>query len=261
MKDLQVNDRVYTGSDTKGNAVYQSVYSFGHLHHSVPTEYIQISHTKQGKALSIELSKEHLIFLAGQKDPVRAETVQKGDKLVLKSSTTRTEEHATVTKLKIVSRNGAYLPLTADGTIVVNGVAASVYGSVQSRYPSELVAKMVGIVPEQTLYNLYNAPYRMVCMGVSSKLCKVGYDKDGIILYHSFLIKLADVAKRYGAVTQVLILVVGCAMLFPFVVAESIFGPRFGMIGLLVLIVVFGRLKAAKKDANHSEEGKAVKVE
>jgi hypothetical protein len=69
------------------------------------------------------------------------------------------------------------------------------------------------------------------------------------------------VAKRYGAVTQVLILVVGCAMLFPFVVAESIFGPRFGMMGLLVLIVVFGRLKAAKKDANHSEEGKAVKVE
>lgn len=235
MKNLQVNDHVYTGNNkVTGGAVYQPVYSFGHLDRSAASvDYIQIFHDKTSKTKPpIELSSDHLIFLASSSSPVRAETIKVGDTIKLKTADQATEQVA-VTKIDTVTRTGAYLPMTPDGTIVVNDIAASVYGSVQQHYPSKFVGKILGIVPEQTLYHWYNAPYRMVCLGISPKLCENDYDENGIIYFHSILLELASAAKHYSAVIQVMIVIVGCVMFIPFVVAESILGPCFGWFGLL----------------------------
>jgi hypothetical protein len=75
MKYLKICDKVFSK-----NKEYQTVYSFSHYHTSKPTEYLQIhlSHSKD----HLEISGDHLVFLADKKIPVPGSHVKVGDKLV-----------------------------------------------------------------------------------------------------------------------------------------------------------------------------------
>ena len=46
MKDLQVMDEVFAGTDANGKLIFQPVYGFGHYDRDSPNEYLQI-HTSQ----------------------------------------------------------------------------------------------------------------------------------------------------------------------------------------------------------------------
>lgn len=111
MKDLQIGDEVLTAS---GN--YEQVYSFGHRHESIKSEYIRFL------PCGLEITKEHMVMIGGGHF-VPASFVNVGDELE------SIEDGVTVTveSIETVIRSGAYAPFTASGTIVVNNVKASTY--------------------------------------------------------------------------------------------------------------------------------------
>merc|ERR1712157_264299 len=85
-------------------------------------DFVQI-HTNKGAPL--EMTGEHLVFVDGKTNPVRADSIKVGDELQAEG------KNAVVEKIEFVTRNGIYNPLTSSGTIQVNGITASNYVSFQ----------------------------------------------------------------------------------------------------------------------------------
>jgi hypothetical protein len=168
MKDLQPGDKVMAA-----NQKYQTVYSFGHVNEDAEDLFYQI-HTREGLDISssevpLEMTGNHLIFKVGG-EAVRADKIQAGDKL---------SSGQTVTKVSTTKKQGLYMPLTVDGTIVVNGILASSYVSIMEEAPRTVHAALGYIKNEQNLLHWWLAPYRMMCMGVSSKICSVSTNTEG----------------------------------------------------------------------------------
>merc|ERR1712207_137441 len=120
MEALQVGDYVKIGN----GEVHEQVYAFGRRDPQRFTEFVQL-HTKTGTPL--EMTGEHLVFVDGKTNPVRADSIKVGD--VLKAE----DKNAVVEKIELVTRNGIYNPLTSSGTIQVNGITASNYISFQKQ--------------------------------------------------------------------------------------------------------------------------------
>ena len=75
------------------------------------------------------------------------------------------------------------MPLTKDGTIVVNNLLASTYVSIQEQAPG-IVQAFSSVFSEDQLLHWWLAPYRMVCLGISSSLCRDDKDdREGIAYY------------------------------------------------------------------------------
>ena len=121
MQNLQVGDFVKIG---KGD-IYEPVYAFGH---HVPRRYAKFVqlHTSADKS-PLELTGEHLVFVKGKNNPVRADSIKVGDLLQAQ------DDNAVVQKISIVEKIGIYNPLTSSGTIQVNGITASTYISFQKQ--------------------------------------------------------------------------------------------------------------------------------
>ena len=225
MKDLKLNDKVLTGSN------YQPVYSFGHLDKDMIVEYLQIY--PSDKETPLEVSPDHLIFLAGGTNPVRADQIKKGDMVY-----NTMMEPIEVIKIKSVSKKGAYLPLTADGTIVVNGVLASTYVSISEDAPT-IVSLFGYCISEQSLFHWWLAPYRMVCWGLSSKLCREDYGSNNIIHW----LNLGHRFAKYGEQQAWWLQMIGASLvmgaLLAFVAVETIFGSKAIIAGLILTCIAF----------------------
>ncbi|CAB9501652.1 expressed unknown protein [Seminavis robusta] len=183
MKDLQIGDNVLTG----GGFGYQPVYSFGHRleQDSLGLDFYQIYTQGSGDSDSpvVEMTGNHLIFIKdndGNKErAVRADQVQVGDVLV--STTKKMDQQYAVSKVTTTSiPKGLYMPLTPDGSIVVaandndtSGIVASTYVSIANESPVivERIHDVFGI-DEQSLVHWWLSPYRLMCLGVSSRLCQ-----------------------------------------------------------------------------------------
>jgi hypothetical protein len=174
MKDLKVKDLVYVGNHGK-QSHYQEVYAFGHWNPSAMVAYLQIY--TQGSSNPLEISSAHLLFVHGKKDAVRADMIRPGDYLLKKTKEEPTESLIEVTKITTITKKGAYMPLTKDGTIVVNNIDASSYVSIMESAPN-VVHKFLQFISEETLLHWWTTPYRMVCP--LTNLCENDYDKDGI---------------------------------------------------------------------------------
>lgn len=169
MKDLQVGDYVLTGKNS-----FEQVYSFGHRHEDLSAEFYQI-HTEQSKK-PLEMTANHLLFVDNQ--AVRADSVKVGDQL-----TKATGESVKVTKISTTTKAGLYMPLTADGTIAVEGLVASSYVSIKDDAPTlmEQVGPLFGLT-EHSGMHWWLSPYRMMCMGVSAKYCEGNnHNEEGIL--------------------------------------------------------------------------------
>lgn len=88
MADLQVGDMVLT----KGNNGYEPVYAFGRWIPTKPSKILQIHTTTQDttptsnsstvtKEATLETTEEHLIYLQGKPNPIRADSIKVGDYL------------------------------------------------------------------------------------------------------------------------------------------------------------------------------------
>merc|ERR1712176_74063 len=107
---MGVGDYVKIGN---GEA-YEQVYAFGHRVPERYTEFVQIHTTNTGSP-PLEMTGEHLVFVDGKTNPVRADSIKVGD-ILLKAAE---DKNAVVEKIELVTRNGIYNPLTSSGTIQV----------------------------------------------------------------------------------------------------------------------------------------------
>ena len=124
MKDLQMGDFVLTDAASQK---YEPVYSFGHYDKNWQADFVQLE-TAQN---SLGLTANHLVYLQGQRSPIRADQVQLGD-----SIQTSTPASTPVTKISTVQNQGLFMPLTQSGKIMVNGILASSYVSIQDDAPA-----------------------------------------------------------------------------------------------------------------------------
>jgi Leucine-rich repeat (LRR) protein len=166
MNDLKINDEVHVG-----NGEFSRVYSFGHYNTHTTGKYLRLFSSELDRPL--EISKDHMLFVE-QRGAVPAATVSVGDNLSLGNGRT-----TKVTKIANVNSVGVFAPFTESGTIVVNGVLASSYVSLQPE--SEFFsAGGVKIVSMHWLAHAFQAPHRMICKINASFCTSETYSEEGI---------------------------------------------------------------------------------
>jgi len=193
MQDLQVGDFVKIGR----GEIYEPVYAFGHRVPQRYAEFVQL-HTNVDKR-PLEMTGEHLVFLEGKTNPVRADSIKAGDLLRGQDS------NAVVQKIKFVHRNGIYNPLTSSGTILVNGVTASTYVSFQ-KSNNEYVELQGGIeipISHHDLAHLAMAPFRFYCTVVA--ICDSNDANSGMPVYVSKAMDLVEWRKQQHITVQLFV--------------------------------------------------------
>ncbi|XP_076869761.1 indian hedgehog B protein [Brachyhypopomus gauderio] len=143
IRDLQAGNRVLasTERDSNGNLIYSEVLTF--LDHDPTTQkHFYVISTQNGATVS--LTAAHLLFVwegncTGTTQPAEGAmrtifasdshagqcVLTVGDKGLLKGRLSR------ITRKRVWEDQGAYAPLTAHGTLVVNGVMTSCYAAVE----------------------------------------------------------------------------------------------------------------------------------
>lgn len=226
MKNLQVGDKVLTSSNT-----YQPIYSFGHYNPTKKAEFLQV-HTQDDAVL--ELTAEHLVFLKDQEYPVRADSLKANDSLLGQEGVPRT-----ITKINKVQRQGLYTPFTADGTIVVEGIVASSYVSLQEG--NDLLEMKSGRQLPFSMHDYIHmgmSPFRMYCLGVSSNFC-TSLNEEGIPPYAALSIYTSQLVFHQNVLVQGILLAAFLLVYIPLLTVEAIFGPALAPLACLALAAIY----------------------
>ena len=236
MNDLRIGDYVSTGSGD-----YQPIYAFAHRDTDAFLEFLRI-HTKSDSIAALEITKDHLVFVAGQRSPVRAESIRPGDKLLTAEGTDRQE--AVVTKIDTIKRRGLYAPLTADGTLVVDGIVTSCYVSLVSNAQKiqDTTQTELPLISQHDLAHIMLSPIRMVCLGVSSSVCQSHNQKNGLANFVELGIALVDFYVEFQhSWLQVLLSAFFLVVFGPLYVLECTVGPKLAAISLVVGLMAITR--------------------
>ena len=248
MKDLQTGDYVFSGHNKRGQPRFQPVYSFGHFQPTNSATFLQIYTGR--KMDPLEVTGDHLVYLStedGQQYAVSADTVKVGDLLV--------EEHPTlmipfasmtqaspVTKISTVEKQGLYMPLTPDGTLVVDGIKVSNYVALHTVAPKTVLNAFAFGLTERDLQHWWLTPHRMLCMGVSSAFCgkkiSKSFDREeGILKWLLVAKKLLLFVEERNDFVRVFVIGIPLFLLFSFSrIVETIFGAAWAPAVLLFLV-------------------------
>ncbi|KAM9320454.1 desert hedgehog protein [Gastrophryne carolinensis] len=155
LSELQLGDKILT-TDEKGQLTSTEVLLFLHKDLDKPATFIVIE--AEGHPYSLRVTPNHLIFatkdpLAGFL-PIYAHRVQVGDFVEIHVNGTELLP-SKVVKISIEEQIGIYAPLTAHGTLLVDGILTSCYASIEwhdlahkSFAPVRLFHSMFNIIPE-----------------------------------------------------------------------------------------------------------------
>mmetsp|Transcript_16882 Transcript_16882/g.24983 ORF Transcript_16882/g.24983 Transcript_16882/m.24983 type:complete len:574 (-) Transcript_16882:97-1818(-) len=167
MNELKIGDMVQTGGGK-----FSRIYSFGHYAPNSKSEYLQLH--VENRNIPLEITKDHMVFVE-TRGTVPAFAVSVGDSLLVADSNV-----AKVKKITTVNRVGAFAPFTESGTIVVNGVLASSYVSLQEDESGSLVVGGTKILSMHWLAHALQAPHRLICHLSTSFCDNETYTKEGI---------------------------------------------------------------------------------
>jgi Hint module len=168
MEKLRVGDLILTGNK------YQPVYSFGHYNPTQQAEFL-VLHTDDNNAL--EVSGNHLIYLEGKSNPVRASSIQTGDRLQ--------PFGVTVTEIGTVTKVGIYAPLVAEASLMVNGnILASSYAAlIQDTNDGYMVFNNgTPFMAQHGFIHMVLTPFRMLCRATPHSMCQ-SYNSNGMPHY------------------------------------------------------------------------------
>jgi Hint module len=234
MMDLKIGDKVLTG-----NQKYETVYGFGHFHATKVARFLQI-YTENNR-VPLEMTEEHMVFVAGKKNPVRAGSIQVGD--VLQSGFGSSQ----VKKTSSIKREGLYAPLTPDGTIIVDGIKASSYIALQDR-AVEYLELQHGFHPmsQHDAVHLFLAPFRLICRATSADFCHE-YNDNGMPHYVANGLKLAQWidALDMNVLLQVSLLSI-FLVVFASIMAIEVAMDTFYTYGAAVVLFVLTAIFACK---------------
>ena len=177
-----------------------------------------------------------MVYLEGKKNPVRADSIQTGDVL---------QGASEVVKITKVTRNGVYTPLTASGKIVVDGVQASSYISMQEAGTEFIQCQGVNLpMSQQDFVHTVLSPFRLLCQGVSSSLCESA-NEDGIPHYVDYGMKFIQWADKTQTLpVQILILVAAFFVFGTSMFLENVFGASWTPLVALVMGMAYTFTKA-----------------
>ncbi|XP_023216790.1 sonic hedgehog protein-like [Centruroides sculpturatus] len=128
MKDLKIGHEVLTVDN--GKLVFTKVVAFMDRRPSGQAEYLILQTANEQ---SIRISANHLIF-SSMNNVTTLETkfagnINVGDYLLVSNQTDQTFEPSSVMQITRDVMDGAYVPLTQTGTLLVDGILASCYAS------------------------------------------------------------------------------------------------------------------------------------
>lgn len=192
MKDLVVGvDKVFTGD------VYETVYAMGHLDETFVANFVEI----QTKTTALRATEDHLIALllpdeeSGKyKRFVPAKSLKVGHAL----------SAGNITSIRLVQDTGLYAPMTASGTLEVNGIQTSCYVSMQQGFPEyfELAAnRRMNALSQHMLSHFGMSPVRWLCLGVSQTLCSNGLtidSSDGYAWFTKIALRIVGVVESFS---------------------------------------------------------------
>ncbi len=220
VKDLRIGDLVRSSEEK-----FDRVYSFGHYQHDTRAVYYQIYLLDH--RLPLEISKDHLLFIEGEAIP--ASNVNVGDKVNLGTGGT-----AKVLKIGTVLRSGAYAPFTMSGTIVVSGVTASSYVTLQQNSSVLVVDGYRTPISMHWLAHVFQSPHRLVCL-MSPRHCeKESYSVEGISKWVEGPLHVSRWLLQQNGVVTIAIFVPSLIFVLIAYAAEAIF---FGNVLLLLSII------------------------
>ena len=232
MEDAKVGDMVLTSN----SGTFEPIFAFGHLDKSATGSFLKIS-THGGS--SLEITGEHLLFLNGKTNPVRADSIQVGDKLQIAEA----DGDSTVKSIKPLTKKGLYAPLTPSGKIVVDGIVASTYVALKNKDSDPEYFPMFNgsfKVAHQDYVHFYLAPFRFVCMSITDKPCQVHGDEDGIPQYVAWGMNAIDwiYQAQNNSFLHMMFLAFSVPILLAFAAAEVIFGSTFGLLAMFASAVM-----------------------
>jgi hypothetical protein len=243
MGDLAVGDYVMTG---KGH--YQPVYAFGHYHKTMSAEFLQLHFVINSKKNVLEITREHLIYVGGKNHPIPARAVSVGDELVtdLAAGTS-----ILVTKISHVQRKGVFAPLTADGSVVVNGVVASSYITLQGHSSDGAVAMGDGTrltwLSHHAIIHHALAPFRFLCVVTGGWPAYTTNDL-GMPSYVAYGLKLAHWVDEQHVWVQTIVLIASLVLYGIFLpldfyvsmvgTSSTVCAPLVVLVGLLMVVLV-----------------------
>jgi Hint module len=171
MKDAEVGDMIMTTSD----GMFEPLYAFGHRDEGQEATFLKITMDNDN---SLEVTGNHLVYLAGNTRPVRAGSIKVGDKVQAANA-----RNAVVKEIDLVVKAGLYAPLVPSGRLVVDGVLASSYIALEEQ-DNEYFSTLNGLIkiPHDAFVHLYLSPFRVVCLGMTGKPCQV-MNSNGMPLY------------------------------------------------------------------------------
>ena len=239
MSNLEIGDAILTGISKQEHS---PVYAFGHHSKNAKATFYQITTTKDGSPL--EMTGEHLVFVQGKVNPVRADSVQIGDILLGNSGS-----GAAVSAVSMVEKKGLYAPLTASGSLLVNGVVASSYVALQDadKEYSQITGggSQINVLSHNAFAHLYMTPFRFLCMGVSEKLCQ-HYDSEGIPQPIGLVIRTLKTFGTQSVTVQVLFFSFTMPLLAALLFAEKIFGASIAPVVILLIAMLLRSMYAKR---------------
>jgi hypothetical protein len=223
IQDLQIGDRV-----SIGYGKYDTVYSFGHRDNESIATFVQI-HAK-GLDKPLELSHNHLVFVQGSAVP--SSSISVGDMIDLGDGGV-----ADVYRIASVQRRGLYSPFTLSGTIVVDGVVASTYVSLQGTQYFEIDEFKTPLSHHWMAHAFMSFP-RIVC-NVRPRWCEnEQYDESGISMWVAGPFKLFMwMLSRNGSVVSLTMIVLIPVLIFG-VLAESVLQHHVLLVALTVIAFI-----------------------
>ena len=177
IKSLQIGDYVMAG-----DGKFSRIYSFSHLDHRRPSEYLQIYMT--GVPEPIEISAIHMLWVNNKM--VRAGETKEGDVLLYK------EEKVIVDKIRLVHRIGAYAPVTESGTILVGGVLCSSFVAILDHAP----------IDQHFATHAVLAPVRLLC-SFAFNVCEQETYYDGYSTWIYAMMQIVEFVNSFSASVQI----------------------------------------------------------
>lgn len=163
LKDVKIGDVIQTGESE-----YEKVYAFGHFQPNQKTPYLQLF--LEGNSDPLEVSEKHMVFVEERAIP--ASHLKVGDRLTSNGPIIKSIKHA--------NGVGAFAPFTRSGTVMINGVKASSYVSLQNTEYLEIAGFSTGLT-HQWAAHAFELPHRIWCLLQTDGVCSnERYNSDGL---------------------------------------------------------------------------------
>jgi len=223
METVKIGDYLKDSETT-----FSRVYSYGHIDANLEATFLQIH--CDDMELPLELSHDHMVYVSGLLNIVRAKDVKIGSKIVGADGMNHV-----VTGITTVKRRGIYAPLTESGSIIVNGFRVSPYAAPLDYAP---------FIQHYASHAAWS-PLRVVCM-MNFGICENETYTNG---FSDFIFRavpfVEHIALHYNKHVQfALTMVAAPFLLLAYAMEQSLKAP---MLRLLILVVSCAYLQGKKK--------------